>query len=251
MAEEPFYDKVARKFGASGPQVKHITVYPEGDPELLFEQKIVELSSKEKVALDMGCGKGAFTLHMAAHFREIMGIDTSVESLKYALEQQQEQGTTNARFEIQDAKHTGFAANLFDLVYSRRGPTSYHECYRVLKPGGYMLRIDIGEKDAWDLKKVFGRGQGFWEWKTTAQELAMQQLEQAGFSVVYGQNFSYDEYYASYEDLDRFLQSVPIFQDFDSQKDRAFLETYVGSFKRDQGILLPRHRFITVAQKPA
>lgn len=250
MAEEMFYDKVAKKFGVAGVQAKYRAVYPEGHPEDLFEQKIVELSGAEKVALDVGSGKGEFTLHMAEHFRQIIGIDHSVESMKYAQQHQQEQGNTNAHFEIQDARNTTFAADTFDVVYTRRGPSFFHEYYRVAKPGGFLLMIGIGEKDAWDLKKIFGRGQGFWEWKTSALEQAEQQMQHEGFSIVYGQSFSYGEYYASFEDLNQFLQSVPIFQDYHSERDTALLDAYVTAFQRGQEIYLARQRYVVVARKP-
>jgi hypothetical protein len=43
-----FYDKIAKKFGASGPQAQHSAEYPAGDPEKLFEQKVLELGRKDK-----------------------------------------------------------------------------------------------------------------------------------------------------------------------------------------------------------
>lgn len=46
-----------------------------------------------------------------------------------------------------------------------------------------------------------------------------------------------------------FLQSVPIFEDFDSEQDRARLEAYVAASQTDKGIHLSRHRFVAVALK--
>lgn len=246
---ESFYDKVAKKFGAPGPQVQHDAEYPTENPEKLFEQKVLELGGQEKIALDAGCGSGGFTLHMAPHFRRLIGIDSSGERLKQARAEQQAQGTGNVQFEMRDAEQSGFAPATFEVVYSRRGPTPYREFYRILKAGGHVLHIGIGEKDTWELKRIFGRGQGFWEWKTSALEQAEERLRHIGFQVVYGQEFLYDEYYASYNDLDLFLQSVPIFKDFDSEQDRARLEAYAAAFQTDKGIHLPRHRFVVVAVK--
>jgi SAM-dependent methyltransferase len=250
IMSENFYDKVAKKFGAPGPQVKHSSEYPAGNPEQIFEQKVLELGSKDKVALDAGCGSGGFTLRIAPHFGRIVGIDSSAERLKQARAEQQAQGISNAQFELREAQQSSFAPDTFDVVYSRRGPTPYSEYYRILKTGGHFLHIGIGEKDAWELKRTFGRGQGFWEWKISALEQAVERLQQAGFDIVYGQEFLYDEYYASYHDLDHFLQGVPIFENFDSEQDRARLEAYVASFQNNRGIHLPRHRFVVVARKP-
>ncbi|GCE15064.1 class I SAM-dependent methyltransferase [Tengunoibacter tsumagoiensis] len=244
-----FYDNIAKKFGASGQQGQRSTEYPVGDPEKLFEQKVLELGRKETIALDAGCGSGGFTLRMAPHFQRIIGIDSSGERVTQARAEQQAQGIGNVQFERCVAEESGFAPATFEVVYSRRGPTPYREFHRILKAGGHILHIGIGEKDAWELKRIFGRGQGFWEWKTGALEQAEEQLRHAGFQVVYGQKFLYDEYYASYHDLDLFLQSVPIFEDFDSEQDRARLEAYAATSQTDKGIHLPRHRFVVVAVK--
>jgi SAM-dependent methyltransferase len=206
-----FYDKVAKKFGALSPQVQHRTEYPAGEPEKLFEQKVLELGGKEKIALDAGCGSGGFTLRMAPHFRRIIGIDSSGERVTQARAEQQTQGIGNAQFERRVAEQSDFAPAAFDVVYSRRGPTPYDEFHRILKAGGHVLHIGIGEKDAWELKRIFGRGQGFWEWKTGALEQAEERLRHTGFQMVSGQEFLHDEYYASSHDLDLFLQGVPIF----------------------------------------
>ena len=246
---ESYYDKIARKFGVSGPQVQYNAAYPAGDPEQIFEQKVLTFGRKDKTALDVGCGSGGFTLRMAPHFRQIIGIDSSEDRVAQAQAEQQAQSTANARFEMRVAGQSSFASATFEVVYSRRGPTPYGEFYRILKAGGHVLHIGIGEKDAWKLKCTFGRGQGFWEWRASALEQAKEQLRQAGFQIVSGQEFLYDEYYASFLDLDLFLQSVPIFEDFDSEKDRAHLEAYAAESQSASGIHLSRHRFIVVAVK--
>jgi hypothetical protein len=63
-----FYDKVAKKFGVSGPQVQHSTEYSAGDPEQFFEQQVLESCGKDRIALDAGCGSGGLTLRIAPQF---------------------------------------------------------------------------------------------------------------------------------------------------------------------------------------
>ena len=249
MAEK-FYDKFAKKFGASGPIVASTSEYPNVYHEAMFEEKLVEVSGTNKTALDVGCGSGEFTLRMSSRFSKIVGIDHSEARIQQAQTEQQVRGNKNTIFEVQNAEQTSFASNTFDVVYSRRGPTDYAEYFRILKVGGYVVVIGIGEQDTWALKQTFGRGQGFHEWKITALTLAKKQLQKAGYSVLYEQDVYYDEYYATYDDLDLFLQSVPIFEDFDSEKDKSFLKAYVTAFQTSKGIHLPRHRFVVVGEKP-
>jgi SAM-dependent methyltransferase len=247
-----FYDKVAMKFGgyAFGKgHVKHLSEYPTGDPEEVFKEKLLGLSSKNKIALDAGCGDGKFAFQIAKYFLSITGIDISKELLKIARQKQNILKVKNIIFKLQNANKTSFSDKSFDIIYSRRGPTPFSEFQRLLKPNGYFIEIEIGEKDCQAIKEIFGRGQGFKEWNSSRLEKDKQELEKAGFEIIFAQDYLYDEYYASYDDLDLFLQGVPIFEDFDSEKDKKFLEEYAVKFKTEKGIRFPRHRVVIVARK--
>lgn len=247
-----FYDKVAKKFGgyAFGKgHVKHLTEYPTGDPEEIFKKKLLGLANKNRIALDAGCGDGKFAFQIAKYFLSITGIDVSKELLKIAGQKKSALHVKNVIFKFQDAGNTSFPAKSFDLIYSRRGPTPFTEFQRLLKSGGYFIGIDIGEKDCQGIKEIFGRGQGFKEWNTSSLEKDTQELKRVGFEIVFAQDFLYDEYYASHDDLDLFLQGVPIFEDFDSEKDKKSLKEYVAKFQTEKGIRFPRHRVIIVAKK--
>src|SRR5258708_37223641 len=101
-----FYDKVTKKFGTFQGVPRPLTTYPQGNPEEMFEQKLFELSGKDKVALDLGCGDGRFTLRMAVYFREIVGIDSSVKRLKLAQAEQHVKEQNKARLEQKDDSRT-------------------------------------------------------------------------------------------------------------------------------------------------
>jgi len=111
------------------------------------------------------------------------------------------------------------------------------------------LEIGIGEMDTVELKKIFGRGQGYGKWGTSILDEKVKELKSIGFQVVYAENFHYVEWYPSYKEFDLFLQGVPIFEDFDSEKDKSKLTEYVNKFQINKGIKLARHRVILVAQK--
>ncbi|HCM82485.1 MAG: Methyltransferase type 11 [Microgenomates group bacterium GW2011_GWC1_43_11] len=247
-----FYDKVAKKFGGYAFSTGHVdyrSEYPNRDPEEIFKEKLIGLASKNKKALDAGCGDGKFAFQIAKYFSSITGIDTSKELLKIARQKQKIYKVKNITFTFQDAHKTSFFDKSFDIIFSRRGPTPFSEFRRVLKPGGYFIGINIGEKDCQEIKEIFGRGQGYKEWNTSRLEKEKQGLKDAGFKVIFAQDYFYDEYYTSFEDFDLFLQGVPIFEDFDSKKDRKLLEEYVVKFKTDKGIRFPRHRVVLVGKK--
>jgi|SRR3990167_1895515 len=249
--KEGFYDKVAKKFGGYGYGTRPVykSEYPAGNPEKIFKQRLLELSAKSWTALDIGCADGKFTLSIAANFKKVYGIDTSKKNLAVAQSHATDARSKNVEYSYQDASHTSFKDSFFDLAYCRRGPSYYQEYHRILKTGGHYLEIGIGEKDTLELKKLFGRGQGYGQWDKSKLGENLEKLQGLGFTVVFAEDFRYIEYYPSYKELDLFLQGVPIFEDFDSQKDKILLQKYVKKFSSSEGIQLPRHRLVLVAQK--
>jgi ubiquinone/menaquinone biosynthesis C-methylase UbiE len=248
-----FYNKVAKKFGGysygtNNPE--YITEYSEGEPEADFKKHILDFSGKVKSALDVGCGDCKFAFSIAGNFREIVGIDNSKELLKVAKSKQKELKNRNIKYFQTDANKLNFEKESFDLAFSRRGPTPYRKIYRVLKPGGVFIVIGIGEKDTMDLKVTFGRGQSYGKWNKSKLMETQSEVEKIGYEVIYAKDYFYDEYYKTYKDMDIFLQGVPIFENFDSQKDNTFLKKYADKYKTEKGINLPRHRVVFVFRKP-
>jgi SAM-dependent methyltransferase len=248
MAQD-FYDKVERKFGNYQNPAGTIDEFPNGNPEESFKAQLLKVSGKNIVALDVGCADGRFTLSLAPNFKKIIAIDTSKRMLKAAERNKKSSNVKNVDFVYQDVHKMDFPKDFFDVIYDRRGPDDYPLFYGHLKPSGFFLQVDIGEKDTKDLKLVFGRGQNFGKWDMSILRRDIEKIEKAGFEIVYAEDFYYNEYYLSYEDLDIFLQGVPIFEDYDSEKDRKYLEKYVKKFQMEKGIDLPRHRVVLVAKK--
>lgn len=245
-----FYDKVAKKFGGYQTSHRSTSEYPDGDPEEAFEDKLVECSGKDKIALDLGCADGRFTLSMSRHFKKIVAIDISKGMLSVAKKSQKEKEIKNVSFEEQNADRTTYPNEIFDVVYSGRGPTPYKEIERLLKTRSFLVEISIGEMDAKEIKLVFGRGQNYGkDGMRNVKEQSIKDLEKLGFKVLFAKDYFYTEYYPTYKDLDLFLQGVPIFEDFDSEKDKEKLSEYVRKNKSSRGIKLERHRVVFLAQK--
>jgi ubiquinone/menaquinone biosynthesis C-methylase UbiE len=244
-----FYDKVAKKFGGYHTSSSKSREYPKGDPEKIFLEKIIEFSGKNKIALDIGCADGRFTLSIAPRFKEVVGVDLSLEMLKSARRYQHSQKIKNVSFQAEDGEKTRFDDNSFDIIYSRRGPTFYKEFRRLLKPSGYFAEITVGEKDCADIKKIFGRGQGFGNWSKSTMKVHKEELVDNGFKIIFAREYFYNEYYKTYKDLDIFLQGVPIFEDYNLKRDKKRLEKYTNKFSLSKGIILKRHRIVIVAQK--
>ena len=249
IPDRQFYDKVATKFGSYKGKERYTSRFSNRDPEEFFLKQLIEYANKNKVALDIGCADGRFTLKVSKYFRQILAIDISSQMLKAAKRFQTDQKGSNVVFQEADAEKLPFQDKYFDLIYSRRGPSPYAEISRVIKQGGYYLEICIGEKDAKELKEVFVRGQGFGEWDISVAETKSNNLKKLGFKTIFVHDYFYSDIYPDVENFDLFLQGVPIFKDFDSEKDKEFVLSYVQKMKVANGIKLKRHRVVIVAEK--
>lgn len=248
MSSPDFYSRVARKFGRYQSDVRRSTIYRTANPEQLFDEIVLNLAGSDRFLLDVGCADGRNVLRLAPAFQTVYAIDLSLEMLVAAQRTQQTAGVTNIHFERQDGGQMRFADATFDVVSSRRGPTFVAEFWRVLKPNGHFVSMGIGERDADGIKQVFGRGQFYGHTDTSLMQLDQHRIQDGGFTIVSAQELWLDEYYYSRADLSRFLEMVPIFEDYDPLNDAAELDCYIEQAQTDQGIHLPRHRYVLLAQ---
>lgn len=248
-----FYDELAKKLGGYGfanDNLEYRSEYPHGDPEVEFYNAVMVQARQKSVALDIGCGDGIFSFRVATAFSQIDGIDNSKELIKIANEKQAELGVENTHFIFGDASSMPYADGMFDIAFNRRGPSFYEEYSRVLKPGGAYIEIGIGEQDTRSLKKVFGRGQGYGEWMTRRIDREAKEFASSGLSVVRAEDYFYKEYYPTREMFEVFLEGVPIFEDFDRQKDKKLLDKFCALHTTASGeIELGRHRVLYVLHK--
>lgn len=249
IPDEQFYNKVAAKFGGYKSGAIYTQKFSDGDPEQIFLEALLGCAGNAKIAMDIGCADGRFTLKIAQNFKQIIAIDVSEKMLDAAKQLQVQQKISNVLFQKMDAAKTSFDGEYFDTVYSRRGPTPYQEIHRVLKKDGYFVEIRIGPKDAMELKEVFGRGQDFDHRNTSAPESKRVELEAVGLAPVFVKECFYSDYYPNINNLSLFLGGVPIFKDFDPIKDAGFLSAYAEKMNTQEGIELKRHRVVIVAHK--
>mmetsp|Transcript_10846 Transcript_10846/g.27985 ORF Transcript_10846/g.27985 Transcript_10846/m.27985 type:complete len:441 (-) Transcript_10846:126-1448(-) len=120
------------------------------DAKLDFTKEMLQWSGAKapKKILDVGCGIGGSSRHMASVFpdAEVLGITLSPAQVERATQLAKEQGLTNVKFQVTDALNTGFDANTFDLVWGCESGEHMpdkkkyiEEMTRVLKPGGNLV----------------------------------------------------------------------------------------------------------------
>ena len=104
-----------------------------------------------KRILDIGCGLGGQAFEMANTFgADVVGIDLEAPIIKRATEAATKMGLQDrCKFRIVEAGALDFPDQSFDIVTSSGAITQvsdkaniFGECYRVLKPGGYLTIYD-------------------------------------------------------------------------------------------------------------
>jgi len=105
-------------------------------------------AKEPKTILDVGCGFGGTSRHLAKKFRDakVEGITLSPKQVQRGTELAKEQGVTNARFQVMDALAMSWPDNSFDLVWACESGEHMpdkkkyvEEMCRVLKPGGQLV----------------------------------------------------------------------------------------------------------------
>jgi len=108
---------------------------------------------KVKRMLDEGCSSGGSEpIYCAAYPNaELHAIDVSAGMIRYAHAKMETRGLA-VHFSQQNAEKTDFPDNHFDLIVSnimlhetsaKALPKIMKECYRILKPGGVVVHLDV------------------------------------------------------------------------------------------------------------
>lgn len=119
-----------------------------------FIRSILEKKGAKKV-LEIGCGRGTIGLYMAKYLGlSVSLLDNVPSALDLAKEEFAANGLTGEYF-VEDVLATPFADNSFDAIVSiglaehfKEGEIEnlFKEQYRILKPGGVMISLNIPKK---------------------------------------------------------------------------------------------------------
>ncbi|MFA6514046.1 MAG: class I SAM-dependent methyltransferase [Patescibacteria group bacterium] len=217
-----------------------------------FLKLLVENISKDFVVLDLGCGSGELTTQLSRHCKRIIGIDCFANYIKTANKDKKNQKIENVLFKVQDGRKLSFKDEMFDVVYSSRGPVSansifFKEALRVLKKDGLLIEETIGETDKIELKKIFNRGQNF-PYFIKKRESVQKLFDQFKLKKVLLKDFVYHQKFSSLNAVVRTLERTPIIADFDKKKDTKYL-AQIELMHKKGGIILRAHRLWWIAKK--
>ena len=223
-----------------------------------FYEKIKEYTNKDSVCLDLGTGGGEKVLKYYPEVGKIYATDFSGEMIKTAKENLKVYPNRNVEFLQMDNLEITFPDKMFDLISARHTVINAKQIYKTLKDDGILVIEGVDQKDCWELKELFGRGQAFHD-KTPISRIDYEDLKDAGFTKIELVEVLENEYYETEEDLLALLLKTPILDDFSEEDNKKFthrkeIETdlfnkYVNKYKTDKGILLMRVLYGIVAKK--
>lgn len=148
MSDKLHEQVVQRQFGEQASAYLSSAVHAQG-AEFALLQAAVDGRDDARV-LDLGCGAGHVSFHVAPLVGEVVAYDLSEQMLEVVANTAAQRGLDNMRSECGAAERLPFADASFDFVFSRYSAHHWsdlglalREVRRVLKPGGVAAFIDV------------------------------------------------------------------------------------------------------------
>lgn len=236
-------------------QIKYQTVKKSGWD---FYKIIEENTNESSLCLDLGTGGGEKVLKYYPKVGMVIATDLSNSMILTANENKKNYPEKNVKFVKMNNLEMTFPNRLFDLVSARHTMIDAKQVYDSLKDGGILIIEGVDQKDCWDLKELFGRGQAYHD-EMSLSEKEYQDVQLAGFSSVEKIEILEEEYYETEEDLFALLVKTPILDDFSEihvnddvehkKIELDLFDEYVRKNKTEKGILLRRVSYGIVGRK--
>ena len=148
MTSTTHTDVVQRQFGEQANAYLSSAVHAQGSEFALLQAELAGQAHAR--VLDLGCGAGHVSFHVAPLVAEVVAYDLSQSMLDVVASAAAERGLANIATERGAAERLPFADASFDFVFSRYSAHHWsdlglalREVRRVLKPGGVAAFIDV------------------------------------------------------------------------------------------------------------
>lgn len=217
------------------------------------------LTNKDSKILDLGTGGGERVLKHFPEVKEILATDYSEGMIETAKKNLKTSGRKNISFQIMDNLKMTTKDEYFDVVNARNTVTDPKQIYKTLKHGGYIIVHGVDKMDCWELKRIYGTGQGTNDTKPISV-IDYENILDAGFIDVELVPIHVREYYKTREDLIALLLKVPILDEFSEEEgetvdyykksiNEELLDKYIETHTYEKGILLVRRYYGIVGKK--
>ncbi len=217
--DKEWYESVAH---SQGGYVKRWDSVVDGvSGETAFTERLNSLLTPAMTVLDAGCGSGEFTLTVAPRVERITGFDFAGGMIEAATANALAGHVGNATFLRANARDLVAAPGSFDLIYSRRGPTSILLRSDLLKPGGWMLGVH-----------------------SHRQDVVRERLAASGLEDIQVDEYETTERFPRIEDLARHLSRIPGNPDYLAPERGAALRKAAEEHRDGDDYVIRHWRFI-------
>ncbi len=193
--------------------VKARTVFLEKGYYLPLAEKITEIAEEHKpeTLIDAGCGEGYYTekLSKLGYIKEIIGIDISKEALKAAAKRK-----CGFKLAVGSTSDMPVESEASDMLINVFSPFFGEEFRRVLKKGGYIIRVIPLEKHLHELRcAIYDK----------PYDNIVPKLECEGFDIIEKSEIKYELHLDNNEDIMSLFSMTPYYYKT-SREDQAKAE---------------------------
>jgi SAM-dependent methyltransferase len=201
--------------------------------------------------LDVGTGGGKKFLSLAPHFAAGVGVDASQEMVATAQANRAATSIDHITFVPMRAEALRFDDAEFDVVLNRHSDVVPGEVVRVLRPGGYFVTQQVGERNTQTICKVFGCGVGG-EYKVDpSQELPalVRTFRDLGCRIVCTAEYDVRYWFLDLESFVFWLKAIPMPEDFDVETHWQQVNQIIEVCNTPKGIESNEHRQLLIVQR--
>lgn len=147
-----YFDQLAGKFGRS---------YCPGRSWKALAETLLKLMPPQIIA-DLGAGEGVVSLLLAQRARKVIAVDNSEAMVSYGTQKAVENGFANLEYRLGDLQAPPISDAEVDLVFfsqalhhARRPEIAVREAFRITKPGGKIVILDLLKHDFEQAREMY------------------------------------------------------------------------------------------------
>ena len=136
--------------------------------------------------VDLGAGEGLISQMLARRARRVVCVDQSAKMVEFGEELAQKNGFTNLTYIRGDIEAVPLEADSFDMAllsqalhHAEKPALALAEAYRILKPGGRLVVIDLLQHDFEKARELYAD-----RWLGFSENELYNLLQEAGFKSV-------------------------------------------------------------------
>jgi ubiquinone/menaquinone biosynthesis C-methylase UbiE/DNA-binding transcriptional ArsR family regulator len=146
---------------------------------------LLHLTPKIKIA-DLGAGEGLVSQLLARRAEEVVCVDNSPKMVEFGSELAKKNGFTNLSYKLGDIEEVPLQDQVFDLAllsqalhHALHPQRAIQEAFRILKPGGQLIIIDLLEHQFEQAHELYAD-----VWLGFSENKLYQFLKDAGFRQI-------------------------------------------------------------------